>query len=568
MERTAARFLLRREAVALALALAAVPARAQDRADLAAIWKIKDEGFNRSQVMETVGYLTDVCGPRLTGSPGLRQAQAWTQQRLKEWGLKNVHTEKFDFGRGWELQRFSAHMLEPNYSPLTAFPLAWTPGTNGPVKGEAIRVEINTEADFEKHRGKLKGLFVLTQPPRPVEPLFSPQARRYTEEELRGIAQAPEPGQARPPGQPPQRPAGQPGPPNRQFVEKLREFFAAEGVAALIQPSRGDGGALFVTGGGAPRVRTPPPVPPQFMLAVEQYNRICRLLDRKMKVVLEADVAARFLEEDRYDYNVIAEIPGTDKAQEVVMVGAHLDSWHGATGATDNAAGCAVAMEVMRILSATGLRPRRTVRLALWSGEEQGLIGSRAYVNEHFAARPEPPPEMDRDSPEYRRLQQRPPTIRPEHARLSGYFNLDNGTGKIRGIYLQGNEEARPIFEAWLAPFQDMGAATVTIRNTGGTDHQSFDAVGLPGFQFIQDPVEYSTRTHHSNLDVYDRIQPGDLMQAAVVKASLVYHTAMREQRLPRKPMPPPRRPGGDSPTAGGVERNRVSPTAAQSGRR
>jgi len=511
-------------------------ALAQEKADLAAIWKIKDEGLNRSQVMEILSYLTDVHGPRLTGSPNIRQAQSYAQSKFREWGLENVHTEKFEFGRGWTLKKFSAHMVEPSYSPLIGFPKAWTPGTNGVVRAETIRVDIETEADLDKYRGKLKGRFVLGQAPRDVTAHFTAEGNRYDDEQLQTLSRTPVPGQA---GQfrGPRRPAGER---SRQLVRKINNFYVSEGVAAVLEPGRGDGGTVFV-GSGGERAKDAPAVSPQVVIAVEQYNRICRILDKKMKVQLEIEIQAEFLSQDLDDYNVLAEIPGTDRKDELVMLGAHFDSWHSGTGATDNAAGSAVAMEAIRIIKAAGLTPRRTIRIGLWSGEEQGLLGSRAYVNEHLASRPTPPPDLDRTSEEYRKLTQAPPTIKPGHARFAGYWNLDNGTGKIRGIYLQGNEEARPIFEAWLAPFKDMGVTTLSIRNTGGTDHLSFDGVGLPGFQFIQDPVEYSSRTHHSNMDVYDRIQRGDMMQAAVVMASFVYHTAMREEKLPRKPMPKPR---------------------------
>jgi len=340
------------------------------------------------------------------------------------------------------------------------------------------------------------------------------------------------------------RPPG--GFPNRALIRKVNEFFVSEGVAAVLDTSRGEDGTIFVQSGGD-RAKDAPPVPPQVTLAVEHYNRICRILDKKIKVTLEMEVQSDFLSQDMNDFNIVAELPGTDKKDELVMLGGHFDSWHAATGATDNAAGCAVAMEAVRILKAAGLKPRRTIRVALWGGEEEGLLGSRAYVNEHFASRPTPPANLQRGSEEFmnwmRTQMQTSPTLKPEYSKLSAYYNYDNGTGKIRGIYLQGNEELRPIFEAWLAPFKDMGATTLTIRNTGGTDHQSFDGVGLPGFQFIQDEIDYGTRTHHSNMDVYDRIQRGDMIQSAVIMASFVYHTAMRNELLPRKPMPAPRPP-------------------------
>ncbi len=528
------------------LLMAFALALAEDKADLAAIYKIKDEGLNRSQVMELISYMTDVYGPRLAGSPNLRKAGEWAMSRFKEWGLENVHAEKFDFGRSWELKRFQAHMIEPVYAPLIGYPKAWTPGTNGIIRAEAVPVDIATEADLDKYKGKLKGKFVLAGAPRDVEAHFTPQGTRYSDEELANLFKMQEPGR----GPFDQMRARQGGFPNRQLQRKIAEFFLSEGVAAVVDAGRGDGGTVFVAGGGS-QSKNAPAVAPQVSVAAEQYNRLRRIIDKKIKVVLEIEVQADYLTEDSSDQNVLADFPGTDKKDELVMLGGHFDSWHAGTGATDNAAGCAVAMEAIRILKAAGLHPRRTVRIALWGAEEEGLLGSRAYVNEHFASRPSPPPNLERGTDEYfnwmRSQRDVPPTLKPEYSKLSGYWNYDNGTGKIRGIYLQGNEEVRPIFAAWLAPFKDMGATTLTIRNTGGTDHQSFDGVALPGFQFIQDEVEYSSRTHHSSADVYDRIQRGDVMQSAVIMASMVYHTAMRDEMLPRKPMPAPRpRPAVD----------------------
>jgi len=520
---------------------------AEDRADLAAIYKIKDEGLNRSQVMEVLSYLSDVYGPRLPASPDTRKAGEWVQGKMKEWGLENVHTEEYEFGRSWELQHFSAHQIEPVYAPLIAYPKSWTPGTAGTVRAEAVRVDIKTEQDMEKYRGKLKGLFVLIQPPRDIEAPLKADASRYTADELLDILRMPDPGQESPYAR--MRERG----PSRQLLRKINEFFVSEGVAATLEPGRGDDGTVFVQGGGE-RTKEAPPVPPQVVLAAEHYNRLCRILDKKITVKLEIESAARYLTDNPNDFNVLGEIPGSDKRDEVVMLGGHFDSWHAGTGATDNAAGCAVTLEAARIVKASGLKPRRTVRVALWGAEEWGFLGSRAYVKQHFAVRPEPPTGLERGSEEYRKwmekARQTPPELRPDYSKLSAYYNYDNGTGKIRGIYLQGNEEARPIFEAWLAPFADMGVTTISIRNTGGTDHLSFDSVGLPGFQFIQDPIDYFTRTHHSNMDVYDRIQKGDVMQSAVIMASIVYQTAMREERMPRKPIPAPP-PGGPAGRAG-----------------
>ncbi len=529
--------------IGLLLTLFALAA-AEDRADLAAIYKIKDEGLNRSQVMELISYMTDVYGPRLAGSPNLVKAGEWAMSKFKEWGLENIHAEQYDFGNSWELKRFQAHMIEPVYTPLVGYPKAWTPGTNGIVHAEAVAVDIATEADLDKFKGQLKGKFVLAGAPRDVEAHFTPQGTRYTDEELAKLFMMPEPGRS-----PFEFMRGRPGGfPNRQLQRKIAEFWVSEGVAAVLDAGRGDGGTIFVAGGGD-RSPKAPAVAPQVSLEAEQYNRIRRILDKKIRVVLEVEVQADFLTKNTKDQNVLADLPGTDKKDELVMLGGHFDSWQAGTGATDNAAGCAVAMEAVRIMKAAGLKPRRTVRIALWGGEEEGLIGSREYVSEHFASRPAPPANLERGAEEYmnwmRAQRDIPPTLKPDYSKLSAYWNYDNGTGKIRGIYLQGTEEVRPIFAAWLAPFKDMGATTLTIRNTGGTDHQSFDGVGLPGFQFIQDEIEYSSRTHHSSADVYDRIQRADVMQSAVIMAAMVYQTAMRDEMLPRKPMPRPRpRPG------------------------
>jgi carboxypeptidase Q len=510
---------------------------AEDKADLAAIYKIKDEGLNRSQAMEIISFLTDVYGPRLPASPRERKAGEWVENRMREWGLGNVHTEDYEFGRSWELKHFGAHQIQPVYAPLIAYPKSWTPGTDGAVRAEAIRVDIRSEQDLEKYRGKLKGLFVLTEPPRDIEASFKPDARRYTAEDLLEIFRMPEPGQESPFAR--RRQGGR----DRQLLRKMNELFVSEGVAATLEPGRGDDGTVFVTSGGE-RSMDARPVPPQIVLAAEHYNRICRILDKKVSVQLEIESAAQYLTDNPNDFNIVAEIPGTDKKDELVMLGAHFDSWQAGTGATDNAAGCAVVMEAMRIIKASGLKPRRTIRVALWGAEEWGFLGSRAYVGRHFATRPEPPADLERGSEEYvkwmEKSRQTPPELKPDYESLSAYYNYDNGTGKIRGIYLQANEQARPIFEAWLAPFADMGVTTISIRNTGGTDHLSFDRVGLPGFQFIQDPIDYFTRTHHSNMDLYDRIQKGDIMQSAVIMASVVYQTAMRDERMPRKPLPQP----------------------------
>jgi hypothetical protein len=499
----------------------AFAAQAQEPVDLQVITQIKKEGFENSQVMETLSWLTDVYGPRLTGSPNFRKASEWARDRLAEWGLENARLEPWGtFGRGWQVERFSIVMTEPQYMHIVGYPKAWTPGTPGPITGTPVLVEIKSEEDFEKYRGTLAGAIVMYKEPAELKTEFEPIARRRTAEDLEKLAQAPEPG-----ARSPWWARREEFLARRRLQRKIIEFLRDEGAALLLEPSARNYGIVRVGRGGDFKMNAEPTLP-AIVVAAEQYNRIARLLEKNLPVKIRAEIETRFFEDDSLGYNVIAEIPGVDKKlkKELVMLGAHLDSWHAGTGATDNGAGSAVVMEAVRILKAIGVRPRRTIRIALWSGEEQGLLGSRGYVKKHFA---------DRKTME----------LKPEHARLSAYFNLDNGSGKIRGIYLQGNDAVRPIFEAYLKPFHDLGATTVTIRNTGGTDHLSFDAVGLPGFQFIQDPIDYSTRTHHTNMDVYDHALKSDLMQASVIMASFVYHTAMRDQKLPRKPLPEPQRP-------------------------
>ncbi|MEP7271589.1 MAG: M20/M25/M40 family metallo-hydrolase [Acidobacteriota bacterium] len=504
-----------------------------DKVDLEMMAKIRAEGLERSEIMDTLSYLTDVIGPRLTGSPGMKAANEWTKNKLAGYGLVNAQVEPWgEFGRGWSFDRVLANVTEPVAFPVFAYPKAWTPGTDGIISAEVIHFDVKSEADFDKYRGKLKGKIVLASPMVEVNAWFKAPGTRNTDEELLAMANA-EPPAAQQGG----RPGGDPGN-SRQaqmaLAQRRSEFLRTEGAAVVVDIGRrGDGGTLFVqSGGGREKGAVPPP--PSITIAVEHYGRILRTLQKGIKVKMDVGVQARFYDEDLTAYNTVAEIPGTDKRDELVMLGGHLDSWHTGTGATDNAAGCAVALEAVRILKKLGVQPRRTIRVALWSGEEQGLLGSRAYVNQHFASRPAAPPGQQRGfgGP------QGPLTLRPEHDKLSVYFNLDNGTGKIRGVYLQGNEAVRSIFRAWLAPFKDLGASTLTISNTSGTDHQSFDGVGLPAFQFIQDEIEYETRTHHSNMDVYERIQAEDMKQAAVIMAAFVYNAAMREQKLPRKPLP------------------------------
>ncbi|MBS1812285.1 MAG: M20/M25/M40 family metallo-hydrolase [Acidobacteria bacterium] len=526
--------------------------------------RIKDEGMNRSQVMQTLGYLTDVIGPRLTASPNLKRANEWTRDKLAEWGLSNAHLESWGpFGRGWSLKSFHAEVTAPQAIPLIAFPKAWSPGTSGTLTTDLVYVEAKDEKELEKYKGTLKGKVVFSAPIKEIKALFDAPGRRLTEKQLLALADAPDPAKSR--GGGPMDMAA-----NKDFQEMVKnalldvkklKFFVNEGVAAILSPPyNGDGGTIFLEQADVPRdIKTDNPMMammelflgsvnawtvnapktiPQIVMSREQYNRLLRIHQAGEKLQVRMNLDVQFHDNDLMAYNTIAELPGSDKKDEIVMVGAHMDSWHSGTGATDNGAGCAVALEAMRILKALNLQPRRTIRIGLWSGEEQGLYGSRAYVKSHFGARD------DEGSPMAEMAAMMgggPPAkiaTKPEYDKFSAYFNLDNGTGKIRGVYLQGNEAVRPIFRDWLMPFRDLGATTLTISNTGGTDHLSFDAIGLPGFQFIQDEVEYGTRSHHSNMDVFDRIQADDMKQAATIMAAFLYNAAMMEEKLPRKPMP------------------------------
>ena len=536
-------------AVPLSLVVAQQPG---ERIDLNVIHKIKAAegiggggGFGRggarspSQVMNTMYYLTDRYGPRLTNSPQFRAAGEWAVTQLKEWGLSNVHLEKWstEGGRGgpipgWQMTGYSGAMVEPTYMPLIGYAQAWTAGTNGPITADAMLAPVQAPADMEKWHGKLKGKIVLTSEPPDLAFPEAPLAHRYTDAELAAMIPDILPtgggrgGRGGRAGQP-ANPLFNMTPEERQaYLEKQRNFWKDEGALMTITANgRGESGTVFASN-GAPRTGDVAKNLPQVAITAENYNRIARLLEHNVPVKLAFDIKTEFDTSNTDSFNVIAEIPGTTKPDEVVMVGGHFDSWHMGTGATDNAAGSAVAMEVMHILKTANLKMDRTVRMALWGGEEEGLLGSAAYVKAHFAD----PAVMK-------------PT--PEHDKFAGYFNVDNGTGRIRGIYLQQNEMCRPIFEQWFAALKDLTPGVITIRDTGGTDHQSYDRVGLPGFQFIQDPMDYETRTHHSNMDVYDRIQQSDMEQMSVVEAAFVYLTATRPDKLPRKDLPAPQPAGG-----------------------
>ena len=520
----------------LVVILLFVPALwSQEKVDLEAISRIRYEGFHNSKVMEYATGLMDSIGERLTGSPNMKRANEWTRDQLTAAGMSNAHLESWGpFGRGWANQYVNARMTTPDIVPLIVYAKAWTPGTNGVVTGKCIRVTIEKKEDFDKYKGKLAGMIVITGPDADVKPIAEAPYKRYSDEDLAKTSEYEVPGE-RPPFRMSEIAR------RRQFQKDLNQFYADEKVLAVIDHSRGTagGGTVFVQSGGSYKPGETTTVP-QLTLASEHWTRIARLLQQKKDVTIELNVINTFYDDDLMQYDTIAEIPGTDKKDEIVMLGAHLDSWHAGTGATDNGAGTIVMMEAMRILKAIGIMPRRTIRIGLWSGEEEGLLGSQGYVEQHFGSRPRMDDPNMKDMPTLLRRDAGPVTVKPEQAKVSAYFNVDNGTGKIRGVYLQENEAVAPIFEAWMRPFKDLGMTTLSMRNTGGTDHLSFDAVGIPGFQFIQDPIEYETRTHHSNMDVYDRLQPEDLKQISVIVASFVYEAAMRDQMLPRKPIEKP----------------------------
>ena len=526
----------------LLVTFAALPAAqgASEKLDYAMLGRIRDEGLTRSQVMDHISWLSDVYGPRLTGSPGISQAGDWAAKKFGEWGLANVHRETWAFGKGWSIVRFSAHMIEPQVQTLTGVPGSWSPGTKGTIAADVVRVQIDTPADFEKYRGKLAGKIVLTQPTRATPMMEGPFILRMGDKEFAEAATTPIPA-ARGAGAGRGGRGGRGGPGGTpSLAQQLDQFYKTEGVVALFnrggdattaaggsemswQQQHPDGGTIFPAGGGS-RGEDAGQGIPTVTLAVEHYNRMVRILEKDVPVKVELNIDAKFYDETTPNgFNLIAEIPGTDPVlkDEVVMIGAHFDSVSAATGATDNATGSAAMMEAMRILKAVGARPRRTIRIGLWGGEEEGLLGSRAYVKEHFG-----------DAATM--------ALKPEHAKLSAYFNSDNGTGRVRGVWLQGNMAVGPIFEQWIAPLRDLGVTALGPRSVSQTDHVSFDALGLPGFQFMVDRLEYNTRTHHSNMDFYDRVQRDDMVQQATVVAVFAYEAAMRDEKLPRKAVPPP----------------------------
>ena len=448
------------------------------------------------------------------------------KDELTKIGLVNAALEPWgEFGKGWQQEKCYVAMTSPYYVSFIAVPRAWTGSTPGKkiFNGEVMLIKAKDTTELLQYAGKLKGKIVMTWSPAVLKPSFEPDAGRFADSSLEKMAKSTasaQGNQQRNFGDSAQRAAMM----NRFAMQrKMTDFFIQEQPGLVLSMNQnGNDGTVFVSGGGS-YAKDGKESPAMVMLSSDDYLRVQRLVEAGTKVELEADVKTKFFTDDTKGYNVIAEIPGTDPKlkDEIVMLGGHLDSWHGATGATDNAAGCAVMMEAVRILKSLGIQPRRTIRIALWSGEEQGLLGSRNYVKNHFA---------DRTTME----------LKPDHSKVSAYFNVDNGSGKIRGVYTERNKEAAAIFQQWLGPFNDLGAKTVTLDPTGGTDHMSFDAVGIPGFQFIQDALEYDTRTHHTNMDTYDHLSPEDLKQAAVIVATFVFNTAQWDEKIPRKELPKP----------------------------
>ena len=521
-------------AIALTVVLSALALAQSEKLDYATIGRIRDEGLNRSQVMDHISWLADVYGPRVTGSPAIQQASEWAMKKFGDWGLANIHQERFAFGKGWSLVRFHATMIEPQVQPLIGFPQEWSSSTRGTVTGDVVRVTLASEADFAKYHGTLAGKIVLTQPARTVRLLEGPIILRMEGPNMREAETTPVPPAPRAGG------GGGNAPSAAAFRRKVEEFYKTEGVVARFDrgsdsdmalggsdltwlTQRTDGGTIFPNGSGARDANAGQAVP-SVTLAVEHYNRMLRVLEKGVPVRVELNVESRFYDESTPNgFNTIAEIPGGDLSSEIVLLGAHFDSHPYATGATDNATGSAAMMEAVRLIKTLNLRPRRTIRIALWGAEEQGLLGSRAYVKDHLA---------DVDSM----------ALKPEHAKLSAYFNSDNGTGRVRGIWMQNNLAVRPIFAQWIEPLKDLDVTTLSPRTVTQTDHVSFDNVGIPAFQFLVDRLEYNSRTHHSNMDTFDRVQRDDMVQQATVIAIFAYNAAMRDEKLPRKALPPPAR--------------------------
>ncbi len=515
-------------AAMVALMLLPVAARADDTPDPAVLARIIDAGMNHGEVVDTVAYLTDRIGGRMTNSPAMRAAEAWTQGRFRQWGLANVHLEPFEFGRGWSIDHVAVRMVTPRVLPLTAIPVAWTPGTGAAIAAPIVVAVIKRERDFATWRGKLAGKIVLVSLPGESDEPKEPAFQRMTGEEIAKLDKY----------EPQITDSGRVERNLRRadFGRQLDAFLATEGARAWVSKSYRDGGLVSGEGSGY-RVADQRKVP-GIQMAAEDYRRLARLAKGSEPVTLEIDTRITFHAQDTRANNVIAEISGRDPKAGYVMAGAHLDSWVAADGATDNAAGSAVVMEAARILAGLGIAPKRAIRFALWSGEEQGLLGSLAYIDRHLAARPADPGPTPPFNAERGWQYRYPITPKPGFGELAAYFNLDNGSGKIRGIYTEGNPALAPIFRSWLAPFASMGASAVVASRTGGTDHVYLQTIGIPGFQFIQDPLDYDSRTHHSDVDTFDHLRPADLRQAAVIMASFLWNAANRAEPLPRPPLP------------------------------
>jgi carboxypeptidase Q len=522
-----------------------LPQPAKENLDYNMYQQVRIEGLTHSHVMEFASALMDGIGPRLTGSPNLKHANEWTRDQLAAMGCSNAHLEDWgEFGMGWQQLNTWTRMASPDTAVFITQAAPWSPSSNGAISGQAIWIDVKKEEDLDKYKGKLAGKVVLLGDMREVKPVDKPLFERDDEKDLAKIIE-------------------HPLVPEQEYFtpelmksidlrQKISAFLASEHALAVILPSRdgrnngGSGGTIFVDSsrglGWFSYQREHIQPVPVVIAAIENYGRVYRLLKANVPVTIEMNVDVKFTGDHEHGFDTIAEIPGTDPKlkDEVVMVGGHLDSWAAATGATDNGAGTVVAMEVMRILNALQVKPRRTIRVGLWTGEEQGLFGSVGYVKQHFGFVPLSTAPDQVKLPEWLRKPAGPLVLKPEQQKISGYFNVDNGSGKILGVYLQENIAETPIFAQWIEPLKDLGVTAISVRNTEGTDHESFDAVGIPGFQFIQDKLDYSSRTHHSNMDTYERLQSGDLAQAATVEAIFVYNTAMRDQMLPRKPLPHP----------------------------
>jgi carboxypeptidase Q len=481
---------------------------------------IKKHGLENSQVMDIASWITDIIGQRLTASTGLANANDWAKSKLEKMGMKNARLEPWGpFGRGWDMTHFEMHAEAPTYWPIIAYPKAWSSSTKG--SGPVVYLNVKSIADLDKYKGQLSGKFVLLDSIRHVKEAFEPTAKRHDSESLLKLANAnmPTPRQGR-------RGSNSAAAELRKATWNLLE--AEKPLGVLDRSYKGDLGTVFVssarTAEGSYRDHGKYVVP-QMTLAIEHYNRIFRMLDKGVPVTLSIDSQSNYTNPEGMENNVIAEIPGTDLKDEVVMFGAHYDSWHAGTGATDNGSGSSVMMEAARILietiKETGIKPRRTLRIALWTGEEQGLHGSRQYVTQNYANADASGWGVE--------------SLKEDQKKVSAYYNMDNGTGKLRGVYLQGNQAVSPIFREWLKPFHDMDASTISLSNTGGTDHLAFDMAGIPGFQFIQEPISYSTKTHHSNMDNYDHLVADDLKQAATIIAYFIWQTSQRDEKLPRK---------------------------------